>query len=63
VALGVDEADDEGLRSFVQGSCVIGVAPGDGVALGDGETEDRGLQLPIADSALSMAIADDSARA
>jgi hypothetical protein len=57
VALGVDEADDEGLRSFVQGSCGVGVA------LGDGEMEDRGLQLPIADSALSMAIADDSARA
>lgn len=59
VALGVDEADDEELRSFVQGSSGVGVA------LGDDATEDRGLQLSIADSALSMAaaIVDDSARA
>jgi hypothetical protein len=57
VALGVDEADNEGLRSFVQGGSEVGEA------LGDDKTEDRGLQLPIADSALSMAIVDDSARA
>lgn len=67
VALGVDEADDEGLLSFVRGSSGVGVALGDGVGvvLGDGGREDRGLQLPIEDSALSTAaaIADDSGRA
>ena len=57
MALGVDEADNEGVRSFAQGSSGVGEA------LGDDKTEDRGLQLPIVDSALSMAIADDSARA
>jgi hypothetical protein len=43
----------------------LGLALSIGVALGDDGAEDRGLQLSITDSALSMAaaIADDSARA
>lgn len=66
VGVKADDSDeaDEGLCGFLPLSFgrAGGSGVGPGVALGVDGAEDRGLQLPIADSALSMA-AKDSARA